>query len=149
MKVSELRSMLEERGLDQGGKKADLVERLKESLASESLHDNKQDNSKKSHSNGMEGAEDEEDFEDEGDEASDDQESSTGIKRDAEEESLNDRGINNLASQEFVSKKPEGISFGLHTPKIKRPEIKPPPTQPDEQAEEVVLHSQIRSYEEH
>ena len=149
MKVSELRSMLEERGLDQGGKKADLVERLKESLASESLLDNKQDNSKESHSNGNEGAEDEEEFEDEGDEASDDQESSTSIKRDAEEESLNDRAINNLASQEFVTKKPEGISFGLHTPKIKRPEIKPPPTQPDEQAEEVVLHSQIRSYEQH
>ena len=130
MKVSELRSMLEERGLDQGGKKADLVERLKESLASESLLDNKQDNSKESHSNGNEGAEDEE-FEDEEDEAS------------------NDRGINNLASQEFVTKKPEGISFGLHTPKIKRPEIKPPPTQPDEQAEEVVLHSQIRSNEQH
>ena len=140
MKVSELRSMLEERGLNQSGKKADLVERLKESLASESLHDNKQDNSKECHSNGKEGAEDEEDFEDEGDEASDDQESSTGIKRDAEEEPLNDRGINNLASQEFVTKKPEGISFGLHTPKIKRPEIKPPPTQPDEQAEEVQLN---------
>ena len=84
MKVSELRSMLEERGLDQSGKKADLVERLKESLASESLLDNKQDNSKESHSNGKEGAEDEEEFEDEGDEASDDQESSMGIRRDAE-----------------------------------------------------------------
>ena len=52
MKVADLRSLLAERGLEESGKKADLVERLKEAMTSgqekDMLDKHKKDNSKES-----------------------------------------------------------------------------------------------------
>ena len=110
MKVAELRSLLVERGLEESGKKADLVERLKEALASDHEKDlpdkHKTDNSKEGSANGNGGSEQE--------------------SEESEDEEASNEGGGSIGSQEFISKKPEGISFGLHTPKIKRPRLNLP-----------------------
>ena len=115
MKVAELRSLLVERGLEESGKKADLVERLKEALASDHEKDlpdkHKTDNSNEGSANGNGGSE---------------QESEESEDEEASNEGGGASPLNKIGSQEFISKKPEGISFGLHTPKIKRPRLNLP-----------------------
>lgn len=126
MKVAELRSLLAERGLEESGKKADLVERLKEAMTSgqekDMLDKHKKDNSKEGSANGKEGSEEE------SDESEDDEDEEASNERDEAGEGplIDDKGLKSIESREFVAKKPEGVSFGLHTPKIKRPQLNLP-----------------------
>ena len=135
MKVAELRSLLAERGLEDSGKKADLVERLKEAMASDQekklmLDKNKKGVSKEGSANGKDGSEEEESEEsedEEDEEAINEQRGDVSLPKKAGEGSLNDdKDLKSIGSQEFVAKKPEGVSFGLHTPKIKRPQLSLP-----------------------
>ena len=132
MKVVELRSLLAERGLEESGKKADLVERLKEAMASgqekDMLDKHKKDNSKEGSANGKEGSEEEsEESEDEEDEeASNERGDVSAPEKAGEGPLIDDKGLRSIGSREFVAKKPEGVSFGLHTPKIKRPQLNLP-----------------------
>merc|ERR1719450_1878530 len=90
MKVAELRSMLAERGLEESGKKADLVERLKEAMAfgqERGMLDVKhtKDNSKEGPSNGKEGTgEEEEEPEDSEDSENEEEEASKEPEKTAE-----------------------------------------------------------------
>ena len=131
MKVAELRSLLAERGLEESGKKAELVERLKEAMMTSDRDDNlKSDNSKKgsANSNGKEESEEEsEDSEDEEDEEASYEQGDVSSRNETVEGPLNDdKDLKSIGSQEFVTKKPETVSFGLHTPKIKRPQLNLP-----------------------
>ena len=131
MKVAELRSLLAERGLEESGKKVDLVERLKEAMASgqekDMLDKHKKDNSREGSANGKEGSEEEseESEDDEDEEASNDRDVSSPDTA-GECPLIDDKGLKGIGSREFVAKKPEGVSFGLHTPKIKRPQLNLP-----------------------
>ena len=135
MKVAELRSLLAERGLEESGKKADLVERLKEAMASDlekeiMIDKHKKDNSKEGSVNGKNGSEGEEESEESEDGEDEDASNGRGdvsLPKKTGEGPLNDdKDFKSIGSQEFVAKKPEGVSFGLHTPKIKRPQLNLP-----------------------
>ena len=145
MKVAELRSMLADRGLEESGKKAELVERLKEAMMTSDQDDNlKSDNSKEGSANGNgkeEGSEEESEDseEEEAEDASFDQ-GDVSLSRKIGEGPLNDdKDLKSIGSQEFVTKKPETVSFGLHTPKIKRPQLNLP-VQPVEAPAEVCYY---------
>ena len=129
MKVAELRSLLVERGLEESGKKADLVERLKEALASDHEKDlpdkHKTDNSKEGSANGNGGSEQESE-ESEDEEASNEGGGASPLNKIGDGPLNDGKDFESIGSQEFISKKPEGISFGLHTPKIKRPRLNLP-----------------------
>ena len=132
LKVAELRSLLAERGLEESGKKAELIERLKEAMMTSDQDDNlKSDNSKEGSANGNgkeEGSEEEsEDSEDEEDEEASYEQGDVSSRNETVEGPLNDdKDLKSIGSQEFVTKKPETVSFGLHTPKIKRPQLNLP-----------------------
>ena len=110
------------------------MERLKEAMASDQeknlmLDKNKKGVSKEGSANGKDGSEEEEseESEDEEDEAFNGQRGDVSLPKKAGEGSLNDdKDLKSIGSQEFIAKKPEGVSFGLHTPKIKRPQLNLP-----------------------
>ena len=131
MKVAELKSMLAERGLEESGKKAELVERLKEAMMTSDHQDDNlktEFNSKEgsANGNGKEEGSDEESEESEDEEASYEREEVPSSKEAGEGPLNDDKDLKSIGSQEFVTKKPETVSFGLHTPKIKRPQLNLP-----------------------
>ena len=134
MKVSELRSMLAERGLEESGKKAELVERLKEAMVTSDHQDDNLKTGLKSKEGSANGNGKEEESEEESEESEDEEAEESSYERgdissskEAGEGPLNDdKDLKSIGSQEFVTKKPETVSFGLHTPKIKRPQLNLP-----------------------
>merc|ERR1719249_166685 len=110
-------------------------EKLKEAMASDQekklmLDKNKKGVSKEGSANGKDGSEEEESEEsedEEDEEAFNEQRGDVSLPKKAGEGSLNDdKDLKSIGSQEFIAKKPEGVSFGLHTPKIKRPQLNLP-----------------------
>ena len=139
MKVTELRSMLAERGLEESGKKADLVERLKEAMASGQERDmldvkHTKDNSKEGSANGKEGSEESEEESEESEDEEEEAEASKEPDKTGKGPLIDDKDFKRIGDQEFVVKKPEGVSFGLHTPKIKRPQLNLPVVSPQTNA---------------
>ena len=126
LKVSELRAVLAARGLEEHGKKAQLVERLKQAMASEedSKTNDSDDSDKEDQDKGDNGEKENEEEIKEAEEDSEDGEDGD-LKTLNNEEPLKDAGI--FEDRQFVSKKPEGISFELHTPTPKKPQPKEKP----------------------
>ena len=128
LKVSELRLLLAARGLEEGGKKAQLAERLKLAMAEEeddkTNADDSDDSDQEDQDNGDNGEEENEEENNEGKEDSEDGEDGD-LKTLNNEEPLKDAGI--FEDRQFVSKKPEGISFELHSPTPRKPQPKEKP----------------------
>ena len=124
LKVSELKALLAARGLEEHGKKAALVDRLRAAKETEEeTPETAKDTDDNDEADLQESTEEDGNVEnnvgdDDGDESS---------KDNVEDEGLNDAG--KFEGQEFVTKKPEGISFGLHAATVKKPQPKERPVE--------------------
>ena len=127
LKVSELKALLAARGLEEHGKKAALVDRLR---AAHETEEETPETAKDTDDNDEADLQEstEEDGNDENNVGDDDESSKDNV----EDEGLNDAG--KFEGQEFVTKKPEGISFGLHAATVKKPQPKERPVE-DEKPE--------------
>jgi len=148
MKVSELKATLAEKGLDTKGNKAALIERLQAATNNSEGNINKDDDDDNT-INGNETTNDkvEEEINDEVEDPAHEivnDESEINLKDDSNHEKVevNDADMDNNESaeapnfedQEFVTKKPSGISFELHDPTPVKPQPKElvPPDQNNE-----------------
>lgn len=135
MKVSELKAALAEKGLDTKGNKAALVERLQ--VASEGNEDTGKVNDD---DDGVKSNKDNEILNEEKNNPEkvkvDEKSSAAEVVGEEEEDTSMEEG-NNFENKEFVSKKPTGISFGLHEPTPVKPQPKEliPPSIKDNEVE--------------
>jgi hypothetical protein len=135
LKVSELKALLAERGLDGNGKKAQLVERLKEALASE---DNSDDNDKDDSEKDVD-LEEYDESDGDGDEEEEEQGNLNEVATDEPSASLTTardqlKAAGGFEGHEFVTKSDKCISFELHAPTPKKPQPKPTPSPPSDES---------------
>lgn len=131
LRVSDLKVLLAERGLDEHGKKSELVARLRAGMETD---DTKTKTENKTDTDDTEKDDKDEDLEE--------------TEEDEKEEDSNDEDSSETPSQdgvfkdkEFISKKPEGISFELHSATVKKPQPKERTTEiPEEKPEVGVWH---------
>ena len=125
LKVSELKALLAARGLEENGKKAALVDRLRAAKETEEeTPETAKDTDDNDEADLQESTEEDGNGENNvGDDDGDDESSKDNV----EDEGLNDAG--KFEGQEFVTKKPEGISFGLHAATVKKPQPKERPVE--------------------
>ena len=125
LKVSELKALLAARGLEENGKKAALVDRLRAAKETEEeTPETAKDTDDNDEADLQESAEEDGNVENN---VGDDDDGDENSKDNIEDEGLNDAG--KFEGQEFVTKKPEGISFGLHAATVKKPQPKERPVE--------------------
>ena len=153
IKVSELKAALAEKGLDTKGNKAALIERLQAASSNTEVNiKNDDDNTNNDNNEIMKETNDE--IKEENEAVKDENESNLNDDSSIEEVEGNNIVEENgspeataFEDQEFVSKKPSGISFELHDPTPVKPqpkELVPPEQNPD--AEEISRRAGAAAY---